>query len=93
MSLASFQLVHPDTGAPLKDHVRALRTERSWTLRLTREFVRQPLPPGTGAPSRDTRTTGYCIFSFFLPPPLSSLQRASSAGLPPAAFLTTLWFS
>ena len=41
----------------------ALRTERIWTLRVTSEFVRQLLQPGTGAPLRDTRTTAYCFFS------------------------------
>ena len=34
-SLASFQPLHSDTGTPLFDHFPALRTERSWTLRVT----------------------------------------------------------
>ena len=90
-SLERFWNLHPDTWGSLFDHLPALWTERSWASLHQRDCASAFV---TRHGSSVAQHAHQCIvFFLFFPLPLSLLQRASSAGLPPAALFVTLWSS
>ena len=92
---ANSQHLQPDAGAPLHDELPLLFPARSG--RSEFGLIASPVSC-TSSSCNQTReircaTRAPQRTRFFLPPPLSSLQRASSTGLLPAALLVTLWSS